>query len=352
MRRCDVLVVGGGAMGSATAWQLARRGVDVVLLERFGPGHANGSSHGATRIFRFAYPDEGYVRMAMEALPLWRELEHDSGEVLLETTGGLDIGGPEDVAPVVAALAACGAPAERVDAADAADRWPGIAFDGGDVVLWQRDAGRVWAERTVAALQSQTAHHGGEVRHHEPVVSLSVATGHAQTDADEYLADTIVVTSGAWLPSVVAGNVDAEGLPPLAVTREQTFHFVPLDDDLAWPSFIHHRGEDAPMYGLETPGEGIKVAEHGTGAVIADPDDRSFEVDEVGRQRVIRYVQERLPGLDPRPSTELTCLYTSTPDSGFVVERRGRMVVGSACSGHGFKFTPLIGQRLAALAVS
>lgn len=351
MRRCDVLVVGGGAMGSATAWHLARRGVDVVLLERFGPGHPNGSSHGATRIFRYAYPDEGYVRMAMDALPLWRDLEQDSGEVLLETTGGLDIGDAADIGPVESALAACGASGARVDVPEAAERWPGLALDGGDVVLWQPDAGRIWAERTVAALQSQAAHHGGEVRHHEPVVSLSVATGHAQTDADEYLAETIVVTAGAWLPAVVTGNVDAEGLPPLVVTREQTFHFPPLDDDLAWPSFIHHRGDDAPpVYGLETPGEGVKVAEHGTGATVADPDDRSFDVDEVGRQRVIRYVQDRLPGLDPRPSTELTCLYTSTPDSGFLLERHGRMVVGSACSGHGFKFTPLIGQRLAELA--
>jgi sarcosine oxidase len=354
MRRCDVLVVGGGAMGSATAWQLARQGVDVVLLERFGPGHVNGSSHGATRIFRFAYPDESYVRMAIDALPMWRELEQDSGDVLLETTGGIDVGAHADVQPIETALAACGATAERVDVGDAADRWPGLAVDGDDVVLFQPDAGRIWAERTVAALHAQTVHHGGEVRHHEPVVSLSAATGHAQTEADEYLAETIVVTAGAWLPSVVAGNADADGLPSLVVTREQTFHFEPLDDDLAWPSFIHHRGDSPAMYGLETPGEGIKVAEHGTGAVVADPDPeaRSFEIDEVGRQRVIRYVQERLPGLDPRPSTELTCLYTSTPDEGFLIERHGRLVVGSACSGHGFKFTPLIGRRLADLATA
>ena len=337
-------------MGSATAWQLARRGADVVLLERFGPGHPNGSSHGATRIFRFAYPDEGYVRMAIDALPLWHELEQDSGEVLLETTGGLDIGAPSSgIADVEEALTACGAASERVAVADAADRWPGIAADGDDVVLWQPDAGRIWAERTVAALHAQATHHGGEVRYHEPVVSLSAATGHARTDADEYLAESIVVCAGAWLPTLV------DDLPALTVTREQTFHFEPLDDDLAWPSFIHHRGDEAAaVYGLETPGEGIKVAEHGTGAVVADPDPaaRSYDVDEVGRQRVIRYVQERLPGLDPRPATELTCLYTSTEDDGFVLERRGRLVIGSACSGHGFKFTPLIGQRLADLATS
>lgn len=348
MRRCEVLVIGGGAMGSAAAWQLARQGVDVVLLEQFGPGHPNGSSHGATRIFRFAYPDEAYVRMAREALPLWRELEQDCGEVLLETTGGLDVGSEADIAPIEGALAASGAASERVAVMDAADRWPAFALDGDDVVLWQPDAGRVWAERTVDALQAQATHHGGEVRHHEPVVALSASTGHAQTEADEYLAETVVVTAGAWVRGL-AGDVGV----PLTVTREQTFHFDPLDDDLTWPSFIHHRSDDGPpVYGLETPGEGIKVAEHGTGAVVEDPDpaQRSFDVDEIGRQRVIRYVTERLPGVDPRPSTELTCLYTSTPDGSFVLERRGRMVIGSACSGHGFKFTPLIGRRLADLA--
>jgi sarcosine oxidase len=354
VRRCEVLVIGGGAMGSAAAWQLARRGVDVVLLERFGHNHPNGSSHGATRIFRFAYAEPTYVAMAMAALPLWRELEQDSGEQLLETTGGVDVGTEADIGPIEAALSKQGAGCERVRPDDAADRWSGLAFEDPDeVVLFQPDAGRLWAERTVAALHAQAAHHGGEVRYHEPVVSLSADTGHVQTDQDEYLAETVVLAAGAWTPQLVDG---VGGLPPMTVTREQTFHFRPLEDDVVWPSFIHYRGLDAPgIYGLETPGEGVKVAEHATGAVVGDPDpdERSFEIDEIGRRRVIRYVTERIPGLDPRPVTELTCLYTSTPDNGFVLERFGpRLVVGSACSGHGFKFTPLIGQRLADLAVS
>jgi sarcosine oxidase len=205
----------------------------------------------------------------------------------------------------------------------------------------------------VATLQAQATHHGAEVRYHEPVTSLSVETGHAQTDQEEYLADTVVLAAGAWTPQLLDAGLDL-GMPELVVTREQTFHFQPLDDDVVWPSFIHYRGLDAPgIYGLETPGEGVKVAEHATGAVVDDPDpeQRSFDVDEIGRRRVIRYVTERIPGLDPKPVTELTCLYTMTPDSGFVLERLGpRLVVGSACSGHGFKFTPLIGHRLADLA--
>jgi sarcosine oxidase len=350
MRRCDVLVVGGGAIGSATAWHLARHGRDVVLLDRWPANHVHGSSHGASRIFRLAYDDDLYVVQAQEARRLWRELEEESGEVLLEVTGGLDIGPEGVIAGIESAYDEHGVLHERVAPADAADRWPGFALDDpAEIVLWCPEAGRLWAERAVVAMQRRAAAAGAEIRDGERVVAVSPATGHVATEEDEYLAETIVVTAGAWTPSLLEGLPEAEGLPPLVVTREQTFHFAPLDDDLAWPSFIHHRGRDAPvMYGLETPGEGIKVAEDHTG-VATDPDHRSFDIDEIGRQRVIRYVTERVPGVDPKPVTELTCLYTSTPDSRFVLERRGRLVIGSACSGHGFKFAPLTGRMLADL---
>lgn len=352
MRRCDVVVVGGGAIGSATAWHLARRGVDVVLLERWEPGHPHGSSHGASRIFRFAYTDPQYIAWAQEALPLWRALEEERGQVLLETTGGIDIGAASVIGPIEAAMTGAGASAERVPASEAADLWPGLAVDGEeDVILYSPDAGRLWSERAVAALQAGVVAAGGEVRCGTAAEVVAPATGHVATESEEYLADTIVLTAGAWTPGLLVGLPEAAGLPSFTVTREQTFHFPPLDDDLAWPSFIHHRAGGQPIvYGLETPGEGVKVAEDHAGAVLDDPDDRSFEVDQIGRQRLIRYVTERLPGLDPKPVTELTCLYTSTPDGHFVVERRGRLVIGSACSGHGFKFTPQTGRRLADLA--
>lgn len=352
MRRCDVLVVGGGAIGSATAWQLAKRGVDVVLLERWAPGHHHGSSHGATRIYRLAYNDERYARMALEAGRMWRELEEESGTTLLERTGGIDIGDEEAIQALEVTYADLDIVHARIPASDAADRWPGFAFDGrDDIVLHTAHAGRLWAERAVAVLHERAAARGAEVRTGEPALIVSPKTGHVATETGEYLADTIVLTAGAWTPGLLAGTEEAEGLPELTVTREQTFHFPPLDDDLAWPSFIHHRGTGLPLiYGLETPGEGVKVAEDHAGAET-DPDDRSFEIDQVGRQRLIRYVTERLPGLDPKPVTELTCLYTSTPDNHFLLERRGRLVIGSACSGHGFKFTPKTGDLLADLAL-
>jgi len=347
MRRCQVVVVGAGAMGSATAWHLARRGVDVVLVEQYEPGHGRGSSHGASRIFRFAYPHPAYVAMAQAALPLWRELEEDAGAVLLEVTGGIDIGDDNDLVPIEDSLLRQGAKVERLHERDVAERWPGLAVGDDEVILHSPDAGRIWADRTVAALQRRARDHGAEVRFGERVQAVAQG-GFVSTDAEEYEADVVVLTAGPWLgPLVESSGLDVE-LPALTVTREQTFHFAPLDDDIAWPSFIHHRPGGPSVYGLETPGEGLKVAEHHSGPET-DAEGRSFAIDEIGRRRLIRYVTERVPGVDPTPVSELTCLYTNTDDETFVLSRHGRVVVGSACSGHGFKFTPLIGQRLAQL---
>src|SRR5882757_9174610 len=149
--KTDVVVIGLGAMGSSTAWWLARRGIDVVGFEQFAPHHTRGSSHGGTRIFRFAYYDPFYVRMAQAALPLWRELEDDAGEPLLDITGAVDHGNPASVQRVADALLECSAPFELLDPATGQERWPAMRFEG--LVLFHPDGGRCHAAATVAALQ-------------------------------------------------------------------------------------------------------------------------------------------------------------------------------------------------------
>ena len=340
--RADVVVVGAGAMGSSTAWWLARRGHDVALLEQFDQGHDRGSSHGATRIFRFAYPVPAYVRMAQASVPLWRELEDDCGRTLLETTGAVDHGDAASVAATAAALDECGAPHELLPVEEAERRWPHMRFDG--QVLFHPDGGRCLADATVAALQERAAAHGADVRFGTGAAEVrSEGDGvRVRAGGDEWQAPVAVVTAGAWLAKVLGRVVD---LPPLTVTREQIQHFRPRDDGDAtsWPSFIHHRRPW--VYGLFGDGDGMKVAEHHAGPVV-DPDTAGTPAAEVA-DHVAAYVRDWFPGLDPEPRHLATCLYTSTADEAFVIDRQGPVVIGSPCSGHGFKFTPLIGRMLA-----
>jgi len=352
MERVDVVVIGAGAMGSATAWWLARRGRSVALVEQFEQGHIRGSSHGTSRIFRYAYGDPGYVRMVQDALPLWREVEDDAETTLLEITGGLDHGVPALVGPIATAMAACGVEHEKLTADAASERWPGMRFEGG--VVHCPGAGRCLADATVLALQRRAAALGADVRFSTGPATLTWSDDGVVVRAAEleWAAPAAVVTAGAWLPAVLGWRV---ALPPLRVSRERIQHFAPRHGSTPprseWPSFIHHR-PDAWRYGLVSPGEGVKVAEHMTGPVTDPADEPPGEADPVAAERVRQYVEDWLPGLEPVPLHPATCLYTTTPTEDFLLERRGPVVVGSACSGHGFKFTPLVGRILADHAMS
>ena len=165
--RTDAVVVGLGGMGAAAAWRLARTGRSVVALEQFGPGHDRGSSHGAVRIFRVAYRDARYTDLARRALPLWRELEEESGEVLLEQVGQLDHGDAAAVAEVAANLRNAGFAVEELSPAAAHERWPGMRF--GEAVAYSPDGGRCFAERTVAAAVAAAERRGAEVHYWTPV---------------------------------------------------------------------------------------------------------------------------------------------------------------------------------------
>jgi sarcosine oxidase len=349
VERVDHVVVGAGAMGSATAWQLARRGRSVVLVEQFEQGHTRGSSHGGTRIFRLAYADPRYARLALRALDDWRELEDDAGATLLDLVGAYDHGPAERIDAVAEVLAALGRPGERLTSEAASERVPGMRFD--DAVVFSADAGRARAADTLRVLADRAAAHGADVRFGGGPATIALDGDEAVVRCGDaaWRASTVVVTAGAWAQPV-AGHLAP--LPPLTVTQEQIAHFAPSDravDD--WPSFIHHPGGPASFdhYGLWTPGEGVKVGGHLEGAVTT-ADTRDGRLDEHRVGRLVAYVREWLPGLHPEPRFGATCLYTTTATEDFLVGRHGPVVIGSPCSGHGFKFTPLIGRVLADLA--
>lgn len=343
----DVLVVGGGVMGSAAAWQLATRGADTVLLERFEPGHVRGASHGASRMFRYAYPDPFYVDLVVQSLPLWRELEAASGAPLLTITGGVDHGDPAGTQAIADAMTAAGAESQWLDPDEAAGRWPGLRFDA--PALYHPRSGRVNADAAVHALQQVATAHGARVHHQAQVTR--VEPGEVTVGADTYRARRVVVAAGAWTRRLLGERL--AGLPPLTVTQEQPLHFA--DRQLGeWLNFIHHRGSDlAPfefVYGMLTPGEGVKVGFH-HGGPSCDPDERDF-APEPGRLAALRdYVRDWIPGVDADDWTPISCTYTSTPNEDFVIDAVDDLVVAAGFSGHGFKFAPLVGQLLAGLAL-
>lgn len=339
----DVIVIGGGAMGSAAALALTRAGREVLLLERFWPGHDRGGSHGATRLFRLVYNEPDYIRLAQHALRLWRALEAESGARLLTTTGAIDHGEPS-LAGRTELLAAQGVPFEVLTPAAAHERWPGMAFETD--VLHQPDGGRLHADTAVHTLQRLAVLGGARIHFGQRVTGISVTgdTVEVRTGDEVVTARHVVVTAGPWVPSLLGGVVD---VPPLRVTQEQPAHFA-VHNAVDWPSFVHWRSDGAESYGLFAPGEGVKVGFHGTGPVV-DPDGRDFRAREDGLRELSEYVERWLPGADPETCEPVSCLYDNTSSDDFVIDRVGPVTLAAGFSGHGFKFVPAIGELLAGL---
>lgn len=333
----EVVVVGCGALGAASALALTRAGHRVTVLERIGPANTFASSHGGARIFRCAYDAPAYTELALRALARWRELEAETGETLLVTTGSVDHGDPEALALIADAAAQAGAPSEPLSAARAARRWPSLRFDG-DALL-DPVGGRLHAAAAVWAMSRLAVVAGATLR---PERVLEVSAASVRTAVRTYEADAVVVTAGAWTSTLVTD------LPAPVVTLEQPVHLRVAAED-GWPSFIHHRPGEPFVYGLFEPGAGLKVGEHGTGRVV-DPDDLDRTPGGEGVERLRAYAARWLPGADPATARATGCLYDTTPTHDPVVDRLASgVVVATGTSGHGFKFAPEIGALVAAL---
>ena len=309
-------------MGCATAWALGERGAEVSVHEQFELDHDRGSSHGRTRIFRVAYPDPYWVRFAQEAYAAWQELNPD----LLGLYGLIEL--VADPALTSArALEECGVPYRLLERDEV--RALGAELPDGWTALQTPDAGVVFADRARHAFLE--------------AAGVEVETNRRIESTDELDADVVVVTTGSWIRELVPDL-------PVTVTRETLAYF--KREGPPRPSIVDLNAETGGhgMYSLHDPVHGIKAGAHHAGP-RADPD-REAPPDPAIVRRIAAWVRERFPDVDPEPVEAQTCLYTSTADECFILERRGRVVVGSACSGHGFKLAPAVGRRLAELALS
>jgi sarcosine oxidase len=342
VERFDVVVVGAGAAGSAAARSLAGSGRSCALIERFALGHASGSSHGPTRIFRLAYHDPDYVRMALRALEAWRELEDDAGERLLIRGGGLDIGARATEA--AAAMDEAGVSYEWLSSAEMEEQWDGLRAPA-ERVLFQRDAAVCMADRTISSLVRLAQRDGAQVISGTPVESIvSAGDGvEVRTTGRTFRTASVIVAAGGWTGPLLAPVGIAL---PLSVTQEQVLYIrrepaPPVPSVIEWTS--------PARYAVADPeGTTLKLGEHHAKREVT-ADDRGYDVDPASIERARKWGRERFRGLSAQESTE-TCLYTNTPDEDFVIDRVGPVVISSACSGHGFKFTPLLGKLLAELA--
>ena len=337
-----VAVVGGGVMGAATAWRLARRGVDVVCFDRHSPPHALGSSHGESRIIRTAYFEGAwYVALLQEAFPLWRELERDGSTRILTMTGALMIGNRSAQA-VVGALASAREhhlDVELLDAAEMRRRFPGHVLADDEVAVLDRQAGVLGPEAAVTAMLSQVPN----------VVTNTIVSSPTEL-LDRF--DAVVVAAGPWTPELVDWL-------PLQVERQVHAWFA-IDRDVDWfapqrcPAFIRQSAEFGDCYGIPTlDGVSIKVGRHHYGE-RTDPHHIRREVDESDLDPLRQMTATHMRGVAAPVIRTLTCMYTNTPDHDFVLDfwpDDRRVVVISACSGHGFKFAPVIGDVAADLVI-
>jgi monomeric sarcosine oxidase len=342
----DVVVIGGGVVGIATARALAGRDISVALLERGSLTTAQGSSRGTARIIApAAYPDAAYLEMGLRALEEWRALEQESGTSFLELNGALYAGSAVD--GFATTFAAAGVEVEKL-AGDEVEHRFGITGLGIDPVLFQPDAGVIRADRAREALLRSATKRGAAMHQHERVVALEVGEDEVEvrTTRRSWHCRRAVVTAGPWTgPMLKEIGIDL----PLTVTSQSVAYFRPPPKPEHLPALMEFDGDEP--YALIDPHHGLKAALHRRGPET-DPSGRWGVIDAEALERIRIWAHSRLPAVAEHPTEVEACLYTNTPDERFIIERHGAIVVGSACSGQGFQFGPQTGAALAELCVA
>ncbi len=357
MAAFDVVVIGLGAMGSAALLNLARRGVRAAGIERFTPGHDKGSSHGETRIIRLGYFEHpSYVPLLRRTYQLWRELEAECGRQLVHITGIAEIGPPEGevVAGTLRASREHGLPHEVLDAEELMRRFPAFRIPDHYAGVVQPDGGFLDVEPSIDAMIALAKAAGAQVRTGETVRAIVPAANgvRIETDHGTIEAGAAIVAAGAWVSKLLP-NLPVR----LRVTRQVQAWFQPQDAAPfaagRFPVFLlesrHGVHYGFPPHG----GAGVKIAKHHASDQAIDPDTVDRAISATDEALIRAALADHIPAANGRMTGAKTCLYTVTPDHDFIIDAVpsvANVIVASPCSGHGFKFAPVIGEILGDLA--
>jgi sarcosine oxidase len=354
--RTEVIVIGLGGMGSATAWHLAARGKQVIGIDRYQPGHRFGSSHGRTRIIREAYFEAPeYVPLVRRSYQLWRELENDSGRKLMSILGLLTVGTPESeiVSGVLKSSEQYGIACESLDQNALAERYGGLAPDGDMVGVFEPTGGVLDPEACIDAHLELARKYGAVIRDGEQVQSWKATDAGVEvtTDQDTYKAERLIFTAGPW-----TGQLLSELELPLEPWRVFFAHYDSVMRDRFTPDVCPIVIWDTPRGSYYVvpflPGQGMKVGRHDSGEPT-NPDRMKRTVDVHELRRQTETIEKYMPGGTGRVLEAETCIYTVTPDHNFIIDTHPEHEqVSFACgfSGHGYKFASVIGEVMADLA--
>jgi monomeric sarcosine oxidase len=356
-RHADVIVIGGGTMGTAAAWALGRRGLRSLVFEQFQHVHDMGSHGGETRIIRHAYAESPeYVPLVMRADRLWQELEAATEQRVLVRCGGVELAAPGFTHARAARASADehGLPYEWLTPAEVTRRWPGFQVLAGWDALYSPDSGFLMTAPALHGMRAVAATLGATILEETPAISWGALPDSVwvDTESDRYEADALIVTAGAWTDKLLA----VLGLP-IEVRRKTLWWQKVADPELYRPEHFPVFITDSPageIYGFPIFGtEGLKIANHlGGESTTAGAVNRSTKPGE--NRDCLQLAAQLLPGVLPEIVKSAVCLYSVTPDTDFIIDRdprSPRVAFGAGFSGHGFKFAPAIGELLAELIV-
>lgn len=367
----DVIVVGAGLMGSSAAYHASKAGKRVLLLEQFGLLHGNGSSHGSSRIFRVAYPNQAYTRLCLTSLDMWKQLEAEGGVQLIQFTGELDFAATEndELKQLKHTLATDSVPYEELSGTEANERFPGFALPASTHAVYNPTAGVLNPTLAMETLQRLARKYGAEIRDHSKVAGVYAEERDGESLAVVELAGGVsvygkqaIITAGPWTQQLLSSTGATIKLQPIATFGMYWHSKTELYTPDKFPVFIKYDSPEIYGMGIVDPTEGVKICRHDGPPV--DPNSRAGVKQPAEALKQLReFVASHFSHVDASAPKKIDdCIYTMTEDGDFILDHleipgrrqtdaKKRVVVGAGFSGHGAKMTPVIGQILADLAV-